>query len=434
MDHQAVPRKKWRRLSLFCVALTLLGTGVAVGGLASGVLQPSVRYQSSVVDNQNRQAHQYVAIPATTRSSNSFSSDDDSRFGQSVAPAGAYAPTPKTTVVPMQVAADRANAAVQRNIQSPSNIGADRGGAFSGSLAVPSGDGKNRGMVQPGPFGTVPVPASDHLQHQQERLRLQQKIQNTPANQRAPEDLAEFKKALEVEFDERLAKQFDQLEVILRAAEEADAVLKERKAQRDKIIDRHYRSLLGERDSLDWEYNPLSPMLPPGAAQSQYGYPNPVTTRNPNPVPTFDPYGGAPSPAVPGTAPQSWQRSGPGPGSRPPQTFERNPASSARTPTPDRATSSMVAIPRPPMSFGPEEQLTDEASPASRISPQESTSIQTRVGVEGGGKMQDATLSPAAPFFDALAEPEQPDAEAEINPDSPVDADLPVASDEEETN
>lgn len=93
----------------------------------------------------------------------------------------------------------------------------------------------------------------------------------------------------------------------------------------------------------------------------------------------------------------------------------------------------MLAIPRPPMSFGPEEQLTDEASPASRISPQESTSIQPSVGVEGGGKVQDATLSPVT-SFGAPAEPEQPDAEAELNPDSPVDADLPVASDEEETN
>ncbi len=89
------------------------------------------------------------------------------------------------------------------------------------------------------------------------RIReLSDKIRALPEDQRPPDLMTEFKKLVAEQFEQRHQSQLERLDKILADAKATEAALKRREEQKDAIIQRRMLELLGERDPLNWDYQP----------------------------------------------------------------------------------------------------------------------------------------------------------------------------------
>lgn len=88
---------------------------------------------------------------------------------------------------------------------------------------------------------------------------------------------------LSQQFDQRHTAQEKRLEALKASVDEAQAAIKMRAENRDKIVERRAKELLGEPDATDWDYN-LEARFPSSASPTRYYSPRFPTATIPSPV------------------------------------------------------------------------------------------------------------------------------------------------------
>ncbi len=103
---------------------------------------------------------------------------------------------------------------------------------------------------------TFPGPQESMISNLLAELTMQ------PREERSPEKLAELRKLVAEQFDERHQSQSARLERIMAELAQTQEILDRRHSQREQIIDRRVAQLMGQQDPLQWDYQAAEPVYP----------------------------------------------------------------------------------------------------------------------------------------------------------------------------